>query len=173
MNSQTVAIWVQVLTGIAVLIGLGLVVWELQQARELTLVQMGQGSMSDITQDFSAQYSEGASRALARACFLPKDLTEEDSVVLDMIFQVRMLKGYRLKLQTDIAGFEAPWEQVTNFGISYIKGFTHGSAWLDAYVSSDPAFNQYVQGVFKNVDPTPCTDKLSIFLSKPPNDEDV
>jgi hypothetical protein len=34
MASQRLHDWVQIATGVAVLIGLGLVVWELRQARE-------------------------------------------------------------------------------------------------------------------------------------------
>ena len=40
MKSQALTSWIQILTGFAVLAGLGLVVWELQQTRDLVRAQL-------------------------------------------------------------------------------------------------------------------------------------
>jgi len=56
-------------TGLTVLTGIGLVVWELNQTRNLVQTQITQETMSDFTQDNAARYGEGASIALEDSNF--------------------------------------------------------------------------------------------------------
>lgn len=87
MNWEGINKWVQGLTSIGVLIGLGLVVFELQQSHAFM--------ESDIRRsDFNAQITmrmseagENPTHTLAKACLGEEPLTIEDSLVLESYFQ--------------------------------------------------------------------------------------
>ena len=53
MNYQSLSNWIQIVTGIAILVGLGLVVLELRQSRDIALAQLS----SDLFMMRSAQLS--------------------------------------------------------------------------------------------------------------------
>ena len=40
MDTQKVAHWVQIATGAAMLVGIGLVVWELEQSKDVAMAQL-------------------------------------------------------------------------------------------------------------------------------------
>ena len=56
MNKLSVSDGIQITTGLAVLVGVALVVWELNQTRNLVQTRITQEMMSDYSQDNAAQY---------------------------------------------------------------------------------------------------------------------
>ena len=87
MNSQQVATWAQVITGIAVLIGLGLVVWELTQARALARAQLTSESYTVAIQTTTSLLGEDPLAAVAKACDRPNELTTQDTLVLKRYYE--------------------------------------------------------------------------------------
>ena len=109
MNTQVLTNWIQLATGVAVLIGLGLVIWELQQAREIAVAQQINNSMSQYSNQLQAMMGEESARSLAKACDEPDSLTTEDMIVLGYYYNeiVNRLRGqWELEANTDLAVFD-------------------------------------------------------------------
>jgi hypothetical protein len=113
MDSQTVSNWIQLITGVSVLIGLGLVVWELQQSRDAILSQLSSEYYQIRAQERSAVFGEDAANALAKACNRPADLSESELVVLDHVYGGRIAQIERMMRLRDRGGFYAgdTWKQ--------------------------------------------------------------
>ena len=50
MDSEKLSDWVQIITGFAIVLGLGLVIWELQQSREATMAQLTNEGFAQVGQ---------------------------------------------------------------------------------------------------------------------------
>ena len=85
-NSVNIDRLIQIVTAIAVLIGLGLVVWELQQAKSLAFTQVIHGNVDNLTEGHTSVFGEDLSRVLATACFEPAELDHAGAFVLDAYF---------------------------------------------------------------------------------------
>ena len=103
----------QISSNIAILIGVILVVWELQQAQTLTRVQL-RADTATIQADLSnTLMGESPQQILAKACLKPTELTSEEKMVLSQIFQNRF----------NAAQLNRSIERNANFGINYENNF--------------------------------------------------
>ena len=105
MNSQALLNWIQIVTGISVLIGLALVVWELQLNRDATYSQLSSEYYHIAAQDRAAIYGEGAAEVLAKACHRPNELSESDLIILDEIYNGLMQRVMRMRMLRQRGGF--------------------------------------------------------------------
>jgi len=138
MNSQTITNWIQVSTMIAVLAGLGLVVWELRQVREIAIAQQASDGFAIYSQRIQAMMGERPARAVAKACDEPKSLTTEDMVVLDFYYtevlnNMRQLRNLQ-QASDDLALLD--WKQFTEnfyriFRTDYGRWWWSMSGWLE------------------------------------------
>ncbi len=102
-DRQNLANWVQILTGLAVVVGLGLVIWELQQTREVVFAQLTSDAYGSVTQQQTTVMGETAADAIAKACDAPESLTTTDLIVLDAYFGElinRMRKNIAISMRT-------------------------------------------------------------------------
>ncbi len=86
MDSQKLSHWIQIATGLAVLAGLGLVVWELQQAKVLTRLQLTSDTYTLSVGYNSSFLGEDPIAVHTRACLDPEGLTLEDANLLEFYF---------------------------------------------------------------------------------------
>ena len=124
MESQTVSNWIQVVTGIAVLIGLGLVVWELQQSRDATLSQLSSDYWNFASQERSAIFGENAANVLAKACNEPTELTESDLVILEQYYEgfiMRIDRMMRLRDRGDFYGRDQWREAIPTLDMLFVS----------------------------------------------------
>jgi hypothetical protein len=105
MKSQTVANWIQMVTGVAVIIGLGLVVWELRQSRDATLSQLSSEYWHFASQERVAIFGEDAANVLAKACHQPMELTESDLVILEQYYEGLIARIDRMMILRERGGF--------------------------------------------------------------------
>ena len=113
MDSQALSSWLQTIAAIAVLCGLGLVIWELRQARDIAKIQSVSDGMAGYSQRVQAMMGEDSAAAVAKACDEPDSLTTEDMIVLNH-FHTELLNNMRwsLALQNvsdDLAVFD--WQE--------------------------------------------------------------
>lgn len=78
VNSTTLINWVQIITGIAVVLGLVAVIWELQQSRSAAIAQLKSDGWSTSAQADMAVAGENPKAVLAKACDDPRSLSNED-----------------------------------------------------------------------------------------------
>jgi hypothetical protein len=105
MDSQTIANWIQVVTGVAVLVGLGLVVWELRQSRDATFSQLSSEYWHFASQERAAIFGEDAAHVLAKACHKPTELTESDLVILEQYYSGFIVRIDRMMRLRERGGF--------------------------------------------------------------------
>ena len=86
MTTQELANWVQVFSGIALVVGIVLVTLELQQTKALSRAQLKHDSVSLGIQREIAAMGENTLESLARACTEPDSLTPNDLLVLDRYY---------------------------------------------------------------------------------------
>lgn len=112
MNSQILANWIQIVTGIGVLGGLVLVIWELQQSRDLVLAQLEaegfisyqESKLSIMGEDFAATY--------AKACFDPTSLTDAELVQMAAYADANAGLVSRARAYSEIGeSSDRSWEQ--------------------------------------------------------------
>jgi hypothetical protein len=96
---------VQTITGIAILVGLGFVVWELKQNREATTSQLTIDGIQFAAQQDLALFGEEPSEVLAKACFNPDQLTDADLFRLNGIYTLRLYSVDRLISLTERGSF--------------------------------------------------------------------
>ena len=103
---------IQLITGIAVLIGLGLVVWELQQTRTLTRAQLTSDHWSEVLQNSRALLGENPAPILAKSCDSPESLSAAERAVTLAALDIRYFMAQRSRTIEEIADLGAPWELV-------------------------------------------------------------
>ena len=96
---------VQMITGLAVIAGLALVVWELQQTRDAVKSQLTSEGMGTITQLNTSLFGENPSTVLAKACDHPTNLTTSDLVILDHYYTQLVHRTLRVQLVDSRGGY--------------------------------------------------------------------
>ena len=84
--SRRVELAIQLITGAAVLIGVVLVLIELQQTRALTYKQMVQDRLGAVVEHNSRVYGEDLATVLEKACSTPNDLAHSEAIILETYF---------------------------------------------------------------------------------------
>ena len=130
MDSQKVADWVQIATGVALLVGLGLVVWELSQSRDVATAQLSSDGTDQYLQSAVPRMGENPAAALAKACHDPQSLSDEELVVLDAYFTVLAAVPLRAYLITERSGlYEGRWVDLARSMFPLILRSVSGRTW--------------------------------------------
>jgi hypothetical protein len=137
MESQSVAAWVQVVTVVAVLVGLGLVVWELRQNRDATLSQLSNDYWHFASQERAALFGEDAAHVLAKACHAPTELTESDLIILEQYYEGFIARINRMMILRERGGFYArdQWREAL-FGLDILFMSEPGRAYWKSVAST-------------------------------------
>ena len=104
----------------------------------------------------SAIYGENGARALARACLKPNELTDEDSYIIDTMFNTKLTRVARIKAQETAGGYDSGWEIMSANVIDTILGFPQGEAWLKSSKLRDSEFQKLVEKQIENSSPRSC-----------------
>ena len=132
MNPERVTIWIQVATGIAVVAGLGLVVWELQQVKTLTRAQL---TSDHFAAEFGLDASvmgENPSDTLAKACSDPTQLSHSEVRILSELYGTRLEFVERIKILTQRDGIyeEGYWETRLRTELAQVFDSAFGRVWF-------------------------------------------
>jgi hypothetical protein len=129
MNTQTFSNWIQIITGLAVVIGLFLVFIELRQAKQLASADLvSQGFAEGLSTQRDLMGEEFAT-VLANACMHPDDLTDDQIVALDFYFQVQLNNVIRMEFLVQVADIPAP-DIVLMENLRPIMVTKHGRYWI-------------------------------------------
>ncbi len=127
--------WFQLITNVAILFGLGLVVYELNQSKQLALVQFINDDYDRLTEIKLAMIGDDPRDALAKAALHPADLNERDVVALDAYYQSIVLGWFSFRLYSQRAGVDVPWQETV--AVSAQRSFSSEPArrWLRAWAA--------------------------------------
>ena len=83
MDSNRPDNWIQITTGLAIVLGLVLVFWELQQGREATKSQLTHDTCDYYAQITATRMGDEITPIVAKACERPDELTVTELMVYD------------------------------------------------------------------------------------------
>jgi hypothetical protein len=133
VNSTTIANWVQIITGIAVVIGLILLIWELQQSRDVASAQLTSDAMDQILQIDLSEAGENPNVALTKACEDPNSLTNEDLWVLQSYYYANVgfiLRAFLIEQRTGL--YEGIWIEAAYARFEGVFSSRAGRVWWEA-----------------------------------------
>ena len=170
MKSPSSENLIQIITATAVVIGLGLVIWELQQTKSLAVTQIVHGDFDNYTQNLTSIYGEDLNRVLATACFEPNKLDQAGGFVLDAYFDRQLLYIQRVRVQVNEAGFDSPWRTIARTRTQEILSFPQGRQWLmnsDHWYLGQPEFAETISSALES-EVESCDAKIGTLLSVDP-----
>jgi hypothetical protein len=127
--------WFQIISNVAIIFGLGLVVYELNQSKQLASAQFYIDSVARETSIRIAMMGEDPREALAKAALHPADLNERDVVTLDSYYESIVFGWFNYKQFAQRAGIDVPWRK--NVAVSAQREFSSEPArrWLRAWAA--------------------------------------
>lgn len=164
MKKLGIEIWVQMATGVAVIVGIALVIYELQQTRQIAFTEMAQEAMTEISLRETTIFGENSAETLAKACLSPADLTNADKMVLDSVFSVQLHFAIRVKLLEDTGGNGTGWRRYTQLAVDYITAYPQGETWMEFGKDFwDQEFNETVTNAMASRGDMTCQDRLALM----------
>lgn len=159
MDSQKLSIWTQLFTVVSVLAGLALVVWELQQARELAFAQLAVDAHAIDVQEVVALLGESPAEVLAKSCE-SETLTDAELEVLYASFQLDVLRSSRLEW-INAAGYdEFDWKGGAEVNLRRIFDSERGREWwrdnLETMLGGGPDLVDFGNRVLSKLGPPDC-----------------
>ena len=109
MGSTKLTDWIQLVTGLAVIIGLALVVYELRQSHTLAQQQAATATYSDLIAVQQTYLGEDFMTTFAKACTEPQNLTDRELLQMRAYRNIQLIVAARVKLNQETAGFDYDW----------------------------------------------------------------
>lgn len=160
MNSQSVVNWVQMLSTIALVVGLGLVIFELRQSRDIAKAQVSSDSMSLAGEQLGAQYPEDYPDVLAKACMNSEELTEAELLTLNTNFLFGLQharRNWHITKRSDLYD-EDQWKNVLEMNLRATFSTFAGRAWWEAMGrhAAEPEIQKYGDELLAIAGPPSC-----------------
>lgn len=164
MTKYSIDTVVHTATCLAVIIGIILVVYELNLTRRIAFTEMAQEAMSELNLRDTTLFGEEAAETLAKACYTPIELTDPEKVVLDSVFSTHINFAVRIKLLEDTGGIDTIWRRNTQLAVDYILSFPQGDSWLELGKTFwDLEFETAVERAITNFAGTTCQDRIGLM----------
>jgi hypothetical protein len=128
--------WFQIVSNIAIIVGLGLVVYELNQSKTLAHVQFVNDDFARLTDLQMALIGEDPREAFAKASLNPNELTEQDVVALEALYQTVAMNMNNIVISSRRAGLDRPWRLAVSQQASRWFSSEPGRRWLRAYYAT-------------------------------------
>ena len=115
----------------AVVLGLGLVIWELQQVRVLARAQLTSDFIAMNNAVYSSVMGENAAEVVVKGCLESEKLTPSERLILDNYFLSHANLLYRMVLLTDRDGLypSGYWQDQISI-LNPIVNSEYGRAWF-------------------------------------------
>ena len=124
--------WFQIISNVAIIFGLGLVVYELNQSRQFVHGEMMDQIVSRQTDRMLVMMGEDPQATLAKAALHPADLNERDAVILDALYS-HVVHGWGSQVMSGGAlGLDLHWREAVPYEAQMYFGSGPGRRWLKA-----------------------------------------
>lgn len=151
MSRERIIEYVQIVTGIAVLIGLMLVVYELRQSRQIARAEISASTWSEINELGMRLLGETPQLTLRKACLAPSELTEDDWFLASQFWSIQISRTDRLQLLADSGGYDFDVEQATRNNVRYVFGTPAGRLWLEKLLEGRFGFSPNTVAIVREV----------------------
>lgn len=138
--------WMQIITGLAVIAGLGLVVYELRQSHDLARADAVSQTRSMLTAQYAQILGENFSDTLAKACFEPDALTPSELLQMDAYVRLQLNAASQLRQHSEIA-FDYDWRSAVTGPLERVLATPVGRAHYDYIFSNFAAGNEWLEYV--------------------------
>ena len=122
--------WLQIFSNVAILAGLVVVIYEINQSRDLAYGQILATSYATINERFVAQMGDSPQLALQKAVLNPDSLTPEDAVILDAHYNSIISSWYDVIRMSEATGIERDWRGTVRISASETFSTEPGRRWL-------------------------------------------
>ena len=156
MESNRVAQWVQVTATIGVLIGIVLVIIELQQAKALAEAEVVSGFFAELSQNNRALIGENPTGLLTKACLRPDEVTDEELFALDGYFNSWLTLAERTYRIEETASFGLPWAVVSKRLLRRVARLEQGRKWLGERSQESPYLKEVIAELLSEAENTSC-----------------
>ena len=137
----------QVVTNVAVVAGILVLLYELNQTKDLAQVQTVDNAYLSAMSRNLALLGETPQKSIAKAIFAPNDIGTEDVVVLNQYYTALIVSWRRLKDVRAVGYFGDGWEEVVSEE-AFNFNTPIGRKWWDSYQEyGDPEIISVVNAV--------------------------
>ncbi len=155
MDATRVGLWIQVATVTSVILGIGLVVWELRQQREFAETQHVTDNSSWYSASVQSAMGDNPAASIAVACDNPDEMSTADMVVLmsyyqDILYRVR--NQYALQAVTSLKTFG--WKEAADGNLPIIFATEFGLWWWENGTTAEPEIQEYGDQIRENLPAT-------------------
>ena len=164
MKSETLFNWIQIATGIAVLVGVVLVVWELRQSQDIAKAQMLTDDYNNNIQLFAAISGENVADILAKACNDPEALTSGEFVAFRLVNQALLAvvnRQYFVEEQTGIS--YTVWQYTAGPTFDFVLNSAAGRAWWKVAARALPPVREFGDSRLEAAGPPQCANQESAW----------
>ncbi len=154
------------ITVLSVLAGVGFVIWELEQNRELVRLEMfSEGTIANRESTLS-QAGENPAVVLAKACEATETLTVEDMIVLDFVFNETMETINRMRLLEQGLYPANAWQGLLlESRFSFIFSMPAGRAWW-AERDTPAVIKEPVDAFLATLGPPNCAERYATIKQR-------
>ena len=144
MNTQKVSDWMQIVIGMGVLVGIALVIWELDQGHDIAVNEALASDFSKAMSQYQSILGEDPAATIEKACRSPDNLDLRDTTILNGYFNSLLMTPLQQSQQYRRAslGLDDSWRRSAGPALSTILGTPFGQFWWaglrDAYDSRIP-----------------------------------
>jgi hypothetical protein len=126
--------WFQIMSNVAIIIGLGLVIYELNQSKQLVWAQMAQVHSDRLVGQNLALLGDDPRQTWARAALQPAELSPSDAVALATFYEVLILNWTSMHRTGEILGVDRGWKEMVVGDIDKHFSTAPGRRWLKAWI---------------------------------------
>jgi len=172
LNDTQINTIAHIVTMLSVLAGVGFVSYELQQNRELVRLEMfSEGTIAN-RQSTLMQAGENPAVVLAKACDASEELTTEDLIILDFVFNETMETISRMRLlENGLYPVDAWQGNLIRSRFGFIFSMPAGRAWWEAR-NTIPAIKGPVDAYLATLGPPDCGQRYSDWKGRAISIED-
>ena len=130
---------IQLITAAAVLIGIVLVLLELQQSREISTLDMVHSRLHGNVEQNARVFGENLAVTLAKACHNPEELNDAEVMALHMYFHNRMQQMSIAFTGAVIGSFQKGlglvenWQRLSNSYVNEVLAYPSGQRWVETH----------------------------------------
>ena len=171
VNTEKLSHWVQIMSGAALVVGIVLIIMEMEQNKQLTRAQLAGESAGLGLSRTLAFIGERPMEVMAKACDPDARLTREDALILGNIFQAYInTVGRTWEIGRRAEFGDERWKMVADANFPRIFATQHGRDWWAASspypsIKSRSELRNYGDRILAELGPPTCSADVEVILN--------
>ena len=166
LNLEKINLCVQIITGIAVIIGSSLIIYEIRQSRSFIQAELAADVFSYMVQQQTSVMGETPAKTLAKACTAPAELTIEDRIILNSYYGTiidRLRRSILIEERSGEQAIAGNWRNYTgNFYLIFATDYGQWW-WHQTKAGRESDIEQVGDQILQSGSVTACKDYFGDF----------